>query len=94
MFNTIMNVLKPYGLHHGLILMVLSWLGFLIHPFVGIYISVQIAGYYLGREEQQAENRGFRPLIKSTWLREHFEFPDFLTPLGLMAISIPAMIFI
>jgi len=80
--------LKPYGLHHAGIAMILAWTAcFAINPLAGIITCGFGAGWYGGREEQQAENRGFRPLKPSTWKLSYFELKDFLVVWVCMALS-------
>jgi len=93
MFNKIMKWLKTkYGMHHGMVLLLVSWVGFFIHPLFGIYFSILISGWYLGREEKEAEIRGFRVNDRSTWKLGKFELPDFLMPFVLSIINILVMI--
>lgn len=96
--NTLTDLMKKLkelgGFHHGLILLVISWLGFLIHPLFGIYLALRIDGYYFGREEKEAERRGFDPLDPQTWELVRFEVWDFMTPFILGHLSIAAMIFL
>ncbi len=84
-----MKKLKPLGLHHGLPVFITSWaLCFYFNPSVGIYAAIIGAGYYTGREEKEAEMRGFRPSDPSTWHFKHFELPDFLMPCTLAAFNV------
>ena len=75
-----MEILKKYGLHHALPVFILSWAAcFLFSPIIGQGVALVGAGYYGGREENQAEARGFKPFSPCTWKMSHFEFKDFLT---------------
>lgn len=95
MFKSLMVWLKEKGgFHHGLILTVISWIGFLIFPLLGIYLAVRMDGWYSGREEKEAELRGFRPLDRSTWKMDQFEWWDFITPFILSIINIALMVWL
>jgi hypothetical protein len=74
-----METLKKYGLHHALPVFALAWLAVILgRPDIGIAISIYGAGRYEGREEKEAELRGFRPFTPSTWKLDQFEWRDFL----------------
>ena len=84
-----MKLLKKYGLHHGLPVFILSWAAcYLFSPLIGQAVALYGAARYEGREEKEAELRGFRPFKISTWSIDQFEWKDFLMPWTLAAFNI------
>ena len=84
-----MKLLKRYGLHHGLPIFVLAWVAVILgSPELGIAISIYGAGRFEGREEKEAELRGFKPFKPSTWKLKQFEWLDFLTPWAIAAFNV------
>lgn len=92
--NIISKLKKFHGMHHGMVLLIVSWFGFLIYPLFGIYLSIRMDGYYSGREEKEAELRGFRLLDTSTWNKDQFEWSDFVTPAILAHMNIALMVWL
>lgn len=79
--------LKSYGIHHGIILMVLSWASFISYgPQIGIIVSSSIATGYVFKEYNEAQWRGFKILDRTTW-KDKVQWAHFITPLVLAVIS-------
>ena len=98
--NSIIKILKPSGLHHGLPVLIITWIIFLtMEPIAGVFTAAVAAGvfailafgFYAGKELKEAERRGFDPFKISTWTKDTFQRWDYTTPGILSTISVAVL---
>lgn len=65
------GLFKALGLHHALVVLLITAVGYFIHPYAGAYLTVLMTGWYLQHE--------WGPKIKPG---AEFEYMDFLAPLA------------
>jgi len=74
------------GMHHGLLLLALSWAACLVgHPLAGIVVAIYVAAIYARKEYTEGRSRGFR--MKNWKTYKHVEWWDWVTPNVLAVIS-------